>query len=142
MKIKSMAAFSIAAAAGLLSSSAFAQAIKSTDGLMTDTQGRTLYVFSNDNVNKSNCKGACLAAWPAFVPKAEAKPYGDVGIMSREDGIKQWTHKDRPLYYFAGDARPGDKLGDRQNNVWFVVPYGAEVSEPKAIVSPARVSGY
>jgi predicted lipoprotein with Yx(FWY)xxD motif len=69
-----------------------AQAIKSTDGLMTDAQGKTLYLFTKDTANKSNCSGGCLAAWPAFIPKPEAQPNGDLGIITREDGTRQWTH--------------------------------------------------
>jgi predicted lipoprotein with Yx(FWY)xxD motif len=141
MKFKHLAAISIAAA-GIFASTAFAQAIKSTDGLMTDAQGKTLYIFTKDAANKSNCSGACLAAWPAFVPKAEAKPNGDLGIIQRDDGSRQWTHKGRPLYFFAGDANPGDKLGDKQNNVWFVVPFSADgkVSQAPAAASSQDTS--
>lgn len=121
MKSKSlMAAW---AAAGLLAAtSCMAQAVKTTDGILTDAQGKTLYTFTKDSPNKSNCSGGCLAAWPAFVPKPEAKPNGDLGIITREDGTRQWTYKERPLYYYAADAKPGDKTGDKQGGVWYVVP--------------------
>jgi predicted lipoprotein with Yx(FWY)xxD motif len=125
-------------ALGLLASNAFAQAVKSTDGLMTDAQGKTLYTFTKDSANKSNCAGACLAAWPAFVPKPEAKASGDLGIIQRDDGVRQWTYKERPLYYFAGDAKPGDKLGDKQNGVWFVVPFPADGKVSKAPAAAAN----
>lgn len=111
---------------------------------MTDSQGRTLYIFTKDTPKVSNCKGACLAAWPAFVAKPEAKPNGDLGIITREDGVRQWTHKDRPLYYYVGDAKPGDKEGDKQNNVWFVVPFAADnaVSTPTGSAAPSSSQGY
>jgi predicted lipoprotein with Yx(FWY)xxD motif len=143
VKFKHLAALSLSAAVGIFSSTAFAQAIKSTDGLMTDGQGKTLYTFTKDVANKSNCSGACLAAWPAFIPKAEAKPSGDLGIITRDDGVRQWTHKMRPLYYYVGDAKAGDKLGDKQNGVWFVVPYGADgkISQAPASV-PVKSSDY
>lgn len=137
-------AFAIAlAGTALLSGHAQAQAIKSNNGLMTDAQGRTLYIFTKDAPKLSNCKGACLAAWPAFVPKAEAKASGDLGIITREDGVRQWTHKDRPLYYYVGDAKPGDKEGDKQNNVWFVVPFDGEKLTTSAVgTGTPRNSGY
>lgn len=105
---------------------ALAQAIKSTNGVMTDAQGKTLYIFTKDEANKSNCSGGCLAAWPAFVPKLEAKANGDLGIMIRDDGTRQWTHKDRPLYYYIGDTKAGDKTGDKQGGVWYVLPMTAD----------------
>lgn len=142
MHLKHFAALSVMVAA-VLSGNAFAQAIKSVDGVMADSQGKTLYTFTKDVANKSNCSGACLSAWPAFVPRAEAKANGDLGIITRDDGVRQWTHKERPLYYFAGDAKAGDRLGDKQNGVWFVVPYSGDgkVSLLPA-TTPSRGPGY
>ena len=37
---------------------------------------------------------------------------GDYTAITREDGSKQWAYKGRPLYYWAQDAKPGDKSGD------------------------------
>lgn len=144
MKLQKLMAVIAVAGVGILSGLAQAQAVKSTNGVMTNAEGRTLYVFTKDTPKVSNCKGACLAAWPAFVPKAEAKPSGDLGIITRDDGTRQWTHKDRPLYYYVGDAKPGDKEGDKQGNVWFVVPFVAEgaVATPAASAAPAKDTGY
>jgi len=34
----------------------------------------------------------------------------------------QWTTKSgKPLYFYAKDTKPGDRLGDNMNNVWKVV---------------------
>jgi predicted lipoprotein with Yx(FWY)xxD motif len=126
MKFGKIAAMATLSLASVLASSAWAQAIKSTSGLMTDAAGKTLYIFTKDSANKSNCAGSCLVAWPAFVPKAEAKPNGDLAIITRDDGTRQWTHKDRPLYYYVGDANAGDKNGDKQGSVWYVLPMTAD----------------
>jgi predicted lipoprotein with Yx(FWY)xxD motif len=122
MKLSKIAVLTAITVASAMASSAWAQAIKSNGGLMTDAAGKVLYIFTKDSANKSACSGGCLAAWPAFVPKAEAKPNGDLGIITRDDGTRQWTHKDRPLYYYVGDANAGDKTGDKQGGVWFVLP--------------------
>ena len=147
MKINILLAALATTAALCASQTAFAQAIKSTNGMMSDAQGKTLYIFSKDAADKSNCAGGCLAAWPAFVPKPEAKPNGDLGIITREDGSRQWTHKTRPLYYYVGDTKPGDKTGDKQGGVWFVLPMAADgkVSSNGAAAIPVeavKVSGY
>jgi predicted lipoprotein with Yx(FWY)xxD motif len=128
MQLRKILALTTVVAAAVLANSAHAQAIKSTDGLMTDGGGKTLYYFTKDTANTSNCAGGCLAAWPAFVPKPEAKANGDLGIITRADGTRQWTHKERPLYYYVGDAKTGDKTGDKQGGVWFVLPYAVNAS--------------
>ena len=93
------------------------------NGVLADAAGRTLYTFDKDTANKSNCAGGCLAAWPAFVAKAEAKAAGDFGLIDA-NGAKQWAVNGKPLYYFAGDAKPGDRNGDGSGGVWHVVAGG------------------
>jgi predicted lipoprotein with Yx(FWY)xxD motif len=141
MKFSKTAATAALGMASIFAHTAFAQPVKSTEGMMTDGQGKTLYIFTKDAAKKSNCDAGCLAAWPAFVAKPEAKPTGDLDIITREDGTRQWTHKDRPLYYYVGDSKPGDKTGDKQNGVWFVVPFTAEAKTSAGTVNKP-VSAY
>ena len=70
------------------------------NGFRADAAGRTVYTFDKDELNKSNCAGGCLAAWPAFVAKAGATPQGDFGLIEAK-GSMQWAVKGKPLYYFA-----------------------------------------
>lgn len=91
------------------------------DGILRDETGRTLYLFAKDEAGKSNCVEACLAKWPAFAAKADAQPAGDLTLVTRNDGSKQWALKGKPLYYFAGDGTVGDTKGDGLGGVWSVV---------------------
>jgi predicted lipoprotein with Yx(FWY)xxD motif len=91
------------------------------EGVLRDATGRTLYLFAKDEAGKSNCVDACLAKWPAFMAAADAKPAGDLTLVTRNDGSKQWALKDKPLYYFAGDGTVGDTKGDGLGGVWSVV---------------------
>ena len=102
------------------------------DGVLRDESGRTLYLFAKDEVGKSNCYDACLAKWPAFMAKADAKPSGDLTLVSRNDGSKQWALKGKPLYYFAGDAKVGDTTGDGMGGVWAVIRSGTASPKPGA----------
>ena len=106
----------------LLGAAAQAQPVV-RDGVLTDAAGRTVYTFDKDEANKSNCAGGCLAAWPAFVAKPAAAPAGDFGLIGSSDA-RQWTVKGKPLYYFAGDAKPGDRNGDGSGGVWHMVRLG------------------
>lgn len=102
------------------------------DGVLADAAGRTVYTFDKDEANKSNCAGGCLTAWPAFIAKPEASAKGEFGLIG---GTRQWTVNGKPLYYFAGDAKPGDRNGDGQGGVWHVIS-----STPGA--KPAAKSAY
>ena len=92
-----------------------------SSGMLTSRDGRTLYTFDKDSAGKSVCTGGCLAAWPAFTVANPKLAGGDFSIVTRDDGVQQWAFKGKPLYFFAGDARPGDANGDNQGGVWHVL---------------------
>ena len=98
------------------------------NGILTSKEGRTLYTFDKDAAGKSNCAGACLTAWPAFAVANPAAADADFTIIKRDDGGMQWAFKGKPLYFFAGDAQPDDKNGDKSGGVWHVVPAGQKLA--------------
>lgn len=114
--------------AAVTSTTAQAQPV-AKDGFLTDAAGRTLYTFDKDQANKSNCQGPCLQNWPPYVaePTAGAKPLPAVGRFEHDE-LKHWTYNGSPLYYFAGDAKPGDRNGDGKGGVWHVVKPGSTTS--------------
>jgi predicted lipoprotein with Yx(FWY)xxD motif len=91
-------------------------------GLLTDKAGLTLYTFDNDATTpgKSACTGPCLNMWTPMYADAKARPAGDYGLITRDDGKLQWTYKGHPLYHWYGDKKPGDKDGDGLRGVWHV----------------------
>jgi predicted lipoprotein with Yx(FWY)xxD motif len=93
---------------------------KVSDGVLTNSEGMTLYVFDIDPVGKSACKGPCEANWPPFAASDTDKPAGDYTIITRDDGKKQWALKGKPLYLWSKDQKPGDKTGDGFRNIWHV----------------------
>ena len=110
------------------------------DGALADATGRTVYTFDKDEANKSNCTGGCLAAWPAFVAKAEATAKGEFGIIEA-NGTRQWTVNGKPLYYFAGDAKPGERNGDGKGGTWHIVGGKAEARSSQRAM-PTYSAGY
>jgi len=108
-----------------LAQPALAQTVES-GGLLRDRDGRTLYVFDEDSAaGLSNCYASCAAAWPAFVIPIGAEVKDQLTVHTRVDGRMQWGWNGRPLYYFAGDTKPGDAVGDGQGGVWHAVRPGA-----------------
>jgi predicted lipoprotein with Yx(FWY)xxD motif len=87
---------------------------------LVDAKGMTLYVFDKDAAGKSNCNGPCATNWPPLTANADAKASGDWSIVARDDGGKQWAYKNKPLYTWSKDAKPGDVTGDGVNNVWHI----------------------
>ena len=96
---------------------------KFTDGVLTGSNGMTLYTFDRDPVGsgKSVCNGGCATNWPPLMAMDGDMTSGDYSVITRDDGKKQWALKGKPLYYWAKDQKAGDKTGDGFNSVWHVV---------------------
>jgi predicted lipoprotein with Yx(FWY)xxD motif len=52
---------------------------------------------------------------------ADAQPAGDLSVVTRDDGGKQWAFKGKPVYLYASDKKAGDMTGDNFKDVWHVV---------------------
>ena len=95
---------------------------KVADGMLTGGNGMTLYTFDKDTAGsgKSACNGPCAANWPPLFAMDGDVGSGDYGIVTRDDGRKQWALKGKPLYFWVKDQKAGDETGDGVNNVWRV----------------------
>lgn len=92
-----------------------------SNGVLTGSNGMTLYTFDKDADGKSVCNGPCAANWPPLFAADGDAASGDYSIITRDDGKKQWALKGKPLYYWVKDTKPGDTTGDGfNNNVWHV----------------------
>ena len=112
----------IASTLCLLSAVAWAQPIAEGD-LLTTRDGFTLYTFDNDPVGtgKSVCNAPCSGIFPPYLVEDGAAATGAYSVTTRDDGLKQWTYKGKPLYRFFNDQKRGDKMGDGMNrNIWHV----------------------
>jgi predicted lipoprotein with Yx(FWY)xxD motif len=106
---------------GIVASGALAAPAVERNGVLADAKGMTLYVFTKDTPNVSTCYDGCAKAWPPFAVLDASKANAEFTVVARKDGSKQWAHKGRPLYYYAGDDKPGDATGEGSGGVWFVV---------------------
>jgi predicted lipoprotein with Yx(FWY)xxD motif len=94
--------------------------------ILSDADGRTLYLFLNDSGGESTCYDDCAANWPALVTEGDPRAEGEadvtlLGTTERTDGGLQVTYNGTPLYYFAGDEAPGDTNGQGLIDAWYVV---------------------
>jgi predicted lipoprotein with Yx(FWY)xxD motif len=113
-------------------------AVASNDQLgkfLVDGKGMTLYMFTKDTKDTTNCYGKCETAWPPLLQsdKPTVKDGVDaslLGTTTRKDGSAQVTYAGMPLYYYFEDKAAGDVLGQNSNKVWFVVaPDGAVIKK-------------
>lgn len=104
---------------------------------LTDSSGKTLYLFQADSNGKSNCNGACAAAWPPLTGSVSrgSGTSGTISTFTRDTGAKQAVFNGHPLYYFSADTAPGQTNGEGINNfggLWYVVsPSGNAVTSLK-----------
>lgn len=93
--------------------------------VLVDAKGKTLYMYTKDDVGISNCYQGCAAAWPPLLtssdPTGPDAVIGGLGTTQRTDGSLQVTYNSVPLYYGAQDQHPGDTTGQNVGGVWFVV---------------------
>jgi len=101
--------------------------------ILVDQDGKTLYLFEADSMNKSNCSGGCLALWPAVMAdgKATAGSGVSAGMIGTATGSSQVTYAGHPLYWFSGDTAAGDTNGEGLTDfggAWYAVsPAGTAV---------------
>lgn len=123
--MKTFPAFAVPVAALLIGCAGMVSAqapAKTSDGVLTNSTGMTLYTFDRDTAGngKSACNGPCAGNWPPLMAQDGDKPDGDYSVIARDDGKKQWAYKGKPLYLWAKDQKPGDRTGEGVNNVWHV----------------------
>ena len=104
-------------------------AITSTEKLgniLVDGDGRTLYMYTKDAKDMSNCYDKCEVAWPPLLQTDKPAVANGVdasllGTTQRKDGTTQVTYNGMPLYYYFKDHAAGDVTGQAVGSVWYVL---------------------
>lgn len=110
---------------------------------LTGPNGLALYTRTGDSATASTCLGSCAVAWPPLTVAAGAHAIAGSGVsgtlatMTRNDGTTQVTYLGLPLYYWTGDAKPGDVTGEGVDG--FLI---ATVSGPAPVPSDSGKPGY
>jgi len=103
-------------------------AVADTDlgSVLVDAEGKTLYVFDNDQGSTSSCEGGCATTWPPLATEGEPTA-GDgvdaelLGTTERSDGTTQVTYDGHPLYTYNADTAAGDTNGQGVGGIWWVM---------------------
>ena len=95
----------------------------------------SLYLFTKDTPNTSNCYDKCATNWPPLLttgrPVAgQGVDDSKLGTTARTDGTTQVTYNGWPLYYYVKDTKAGDTVGQNVGDVWFLLsPDGSQARE-------------
>ena len=97
--------------------------------ILVDQDGKTLYLFEADGMNKSNCNSGCVALWPPVTTNGKATAGSGasaalIGSTMRSDGSSQVTYAGHPVYWFSGDTTAGDTNGQGLTDfggAWYVI---------------------
>ena len=98
---------------------------------LVDSEGMSLYLFTNDTENTSNCYDDCATNWPPLLTEGdpvagEGVDESLLGTTERDDGSLQVTYSGWPLYYFAADEAASDTAGQGVGDVWYLLTPGGE----------------
>lgn len=116
---------------------------------LTDSSGRTLYMFGKDTGSSSSCSGACSTEWPPLKTSGPATATGGaqssmLGTTKRSDGATQVTYAGHPVYTFLEDRSPGQTKGEGLNafgGVWTAVAAdGSSIAPSQTKPTPASSS--
>jgi predicted lipoprotein with Yx(FWY)xxD motif len=100
--------------------------------VLVDGDGKTLYIFANDQGATSAVPANVLQAWPPLAITG-APIAGDgvdaskLKLAQQPDGQNWVTYDGHLLYRFTGDASAGQTNGHKLGNVWYALtPTGAQ----------------
>lgn len=89
-------------------------------GLATP-DGRSLYSYARDPIEKATCTGACAEQWPPMRAGTGDRGFESFSIFARDDSQLQWAYEGKPLYRSVKDSAPGQANGQGVDDAWFVV---------------------
>jgi predicted lipoprotein with Yx(FWY)xxD motif len=102
--------------------------VPSSDKVLVDDKGRTLYVADMDKTkDKSACDAiaACVAAWPPYYVTG-TPTYGtgldaaNFSVFMAPNGKQQLAVNGKPLYHWVADTAAGDAKGQDVNGFYVV----------------------
>jgi predicted lipoprotein with Yx(FWY)xxD motif len=114
-----------ASSSGNLIKTATATVKGTSQTILTNTQGMTLYYRTSDVPPSTVCSGGCASAWPPLVvsgsgaPTSAASLSGKLTVVADANG-KQVEYNGHPLYTYSGDTGPGQTTGEGFAGVWHV----------------------
>lgn len=120
----------------------------SSEQVLTETSGWTLYYNTNDTPTTASCTGACAGTWPPLLlssgqPTSASSLPETLTTASTGNG-SQVEYDGHPLYRYSGDSGADQSNGEGIEGIWFVATSSLGSSSSTASPSAAAVppNGY
>jgi predicted lipoprotein with Yx(FWY)xxD motif len=108
--------------------------------ILTNGEGRSLYLFVPDKHQHVTCVGECAQIWPPVKLAVSEKPTATgqakaslLGADTDPEGGRVLTYAGWPLYTYVADSAPGSASGQALNangGVWYVLsPSGQPITK-------------
>jgi predicted lipoprotein with Yx(FWY)xxD motif len=116
--------------------------------ILTNQNGRTLYVFTPEQGGKVACTGSCATTWPPLTSSGGEPSMSStlvhpalVGSVANPAGGKIITYADWPLHTYSGDMAAGDVKGQGIGGQWYAISPSGQVNK-KSASSSSSSGGY
>jgi predicted lipoprotein with Yx(FWY)xxD motif len=113
-----------------------------SETILTNAQGMTLYYFMPDTATKVACTATCAGVWPPLLFTGTGSPTsattlpGTLSVVSGANG-SQVEYNGHPLYTYSKDTAPGQTNGEGFKGKWFVAtPNLKGQSAPQSTPTP------
>lgn len=123
------------------------QRLSTIGSVLTNGNGRTLYVFTPEKGGKVACTGGCASTWPPLLLGSRPKPTATsaihpdlIGTIHNPSGGTIVTYAGWPLHTYASDTVPREAKGQGIDGKWYMIsPSGKVITKP---ISTSSSSGY
>jgi predicted lipoprotein with Yx(FWY)xxD motif len=93
--------------------------------ILTNMQGMTLYYFKPDSATTVACTGQCVTTWPPLLLQGNGTPTSTTSLSGTLSAVNdgngmQIEYNGHPLYIFSGDTAAGQTNGEGIGGQWFV----------------------
>ena len=96
-----------------------------SETILTDAQGKTLYYFTADTPTTSACTSTCTQTWSPLLATGSGTPASATALpgtltMQTTGNGNQVEYNGHLLYTYSGDTAPGQINGEGVFGKWFV----------------------
>lgn len=120
-----------------------------SEQVLTDTRGRTLYFLTSDTATSVRCSGSCASLWPPLLlpsgqPTAQGSLPHSLTAVSAADG-RQVQYDGHFLYTYSGDTASGQASGNgiaAQGGTWYAATPSMSAAAAPSASPTGSASGY
>jgi predicted lipoprotein with Yx(FWY)xxD motif len=96
----------------------------SSEQVLTESDGWTLYYNTDDTSTTASCTGTCAGIWPPLLlasgsPSGASSLTGSLTAATTGNG-RQVEYDGHPLYIYSGDSGADQANGEGKGGVWYV----------------------